>query len=371
MAPGTAAAAPSPEATGTPSGNKVINADPATAVSGIAQSTIAPDAAVQGVITQGTILPSGPTPSPGAPQMAQTEKPVSTVSLAVSAQAAQWPLMAAMPEAAKAPAAEGVTAPSIGGAKATPFGAVKAPARTALAASDGTDQTATAPARSAVSADLGTATLASASPAETTTPQLRDTLSFAADPLSSVANSAAPRVDMGAGYETSRDMSALVDRLVETRAAMRSSAPSQWVSTSIQHAEFGRVSLQIRQDGSDLSVAMTSQDPSFAPAAQAALHSAQSLLQPAAASQSSADNTQDNHQSSQQGQQAQANGNGSSFGNPSSGGQSGSPSGGQERQTPWRQQAPFALDNPSAATQAPAKDETSGAKPSGRSGLLA
>lgn len=66
------------------------------------------------------------------------------------------------------------------------------------------------------------------------------------------------------------DMATLVDRLVEARQAARMAGP-QSVTASIQHGDFGRVSLDFRQDNTGLSVGMTSADPAFAPAAQAAL----------------------------------------------------------------------------------------------------
>ena len=66
------------------------------------------------------------------------------------------------------------------------------------------------------------------------------------------------------------DMATLVDRLVEARQAARMAGP-QSVTASIHHGDFGRVSLDFRQDKTGLSVGMTSADPAFAPAAQAAL----------------------------------------------------------------------------------------------------
>jgi hypothetical protein len=67
------------------------------------------------------------------------------------------------------------------------------------------------------------------------------------------------------------DFAALVDRLVEARNA---SAP-QSIHASLDHAEFGQVSLNFQQDGDDLKVAMSSADPDFARAAQAAAQSGQ------------------------------------------------------------------------------------------------
>lgn len=62
------------------------------------------------------------------------------------------------------------------------------------------------------------------------------------------------------------DFAALVDRLVEARDA----ASPQTVSAAIRHAEFGQVSLRFDQGDNGLSVAMTSADPDFARAVQAA-----------------------------------------------------------------------------------------------------
>lgn len=62
------------------------------------------------------------------------------------------------------------------------------------------------------------------------------------------------------------DFAALVERLSQAREA----ASPQLVRTALQHAEFGRVSLQFRQDDANLSVTMASADPAF----NAAVHSA-------------------------------------------------------------------------------------------------
>ncbi|WDF73258.1 hypothetical protein [Novosphingobium sp. KACC 22771] len=192
------------------------------------------------------------------------------------------------------------------------------------------------------------------------------------DTIGTTLNSSQPSADTSrtaapAITETgvSRDMSALVDRLVETRAAMRAGAPAQWVQTSIQHAEFGRVALQIRQDGDNLSVAMASSDPGFAPAAQAALNNAQSLLQPAAASQSSADAGQNSEQN-----QGQNNPSGSPINGQFSGNFSGNSSGqagGQGQQGATRQQAPFA-NTPTPAPQGQAAADAAAGAPAGRTG---
>ncbi|MCX7865043.1 MAG: hypothetical protein N2423_08435, partial [Novosphingobium sp.] len=62
------------------------------------------------------------------------------------------------------------------------------------------------------------------------------------------------------------DFAQLVDRLVEAREA----AAPQLVRTAVQHAEFGRISLQFSSLPDHLRVTMASADPDFVPAAQAA-----------------------------------------------------------------------------------------------------
>jgi hypothetical protein len=71
--------------------------------------------------------------------------------------------------------------------------------------------------------------------------------------------------------QSGHDFAALIDRLVEAR---ESSAP-QTVQAAISHADFGQVSLRFDHDGNGLTVAMTSADPDFAPAVQAAAASSQ------------------------------------------------------------------------------------------------
>lgn len=71
-----------------------------------------------------------------------------------------------------------------------------------------------------------------------------------------------------------RDFTALLDRLVAAREAMRSE-PTR-VTMALPHAEFGQVRLDFRQDERGLSVSIASSDPGFARAASAALPLAQS-----------------------------------------------------------------------------------------------
>lgn len=88
------------------------------------------------------------------------------------------------------------------------------------------------------------------------------------------------------------DFATLVDRLVEARDA----AMPQAVRAAVHHADFGQISLNFQADDARLSVSMSSADPDFAPAVQAAaaMHSGHS-----------ADNGGGNGGQRQDGQQAQ------------------------------------------------------------------
>lgn len=92
-------------------------------------------------------------------------------------------------------------------------------------------------------------------------------------PVQQIAPLAAPLPQPVAITPAAHDMGALVDRLVEARAAARTAASPLTVTTAIRHAEFGSVSLRFDTAGDGLSVTMASNDPGFAPAAQAALAS--------------------------------------------------------------------------------------------------
>lgn len=70
-----------------------------------------------------------------------------------------------------------------------------------------------------------------------------------------------------------RDFTALLDRLVAAREAMRGEQTR--VSLALPHAEFGQVRLDFRHDERGLSVSLASPDPAFARAASTALPLAQ------------------------------------------------------------------------------------------------
>lgn len=89
---------------------------------------------------------------------------------------------------------------------------------------------------------------------------LRDTQSFT--PVSANAPVATATAPQPAGY----DFATLVDRLVDARDA----AMPQTIRAAVNHADFGQVSLSFQADDHRLAVSMTSADPDFAPAVQAA-----------------------------------------------------------------------------------------------------
>ena len=68
-----------------------------------------------------------------------------------------------------------------------------------------------------------------------------------------------------------QDLAALVDRLVEARGAAQAGTAAGPVSTTLTHADFGRVSVHFAPDAKGLNVTLSSTDPTFAGAAQAAL----------------------------------------------------------------------------------------------------
>lgn len=93
-------------------------------------------------------------------------------------------------------------------------------------------------------------------------------LPMAADGAAQAGAQTVPGIAPATGADLPRqDFAALVERLVEARSA----GAAQSTHASVQHAEFGQVSLKFQQDGGDLSVSMTSADPDFAIAAQAAM----------------------------------------------------------------------------------------------------
>jgi hypothetical protein len=96
----------------------------------------------------------------------------------------------------------------------------------------------------------------------TATPIVADGLTQTATPAPITTAASAPTIEM-----PRHDFAALVERLVEARHA----STTQSTHASVTHSEFGQVSLNFQQDGKDLSVSMSSADPDFALAVQAAM----------------------------------------------------------------------------------------------------
>lgn len=82
-----------------------------------------------------------------------------------------------------------------------------------------------------------------------------------------IANAVPAATSIPAAAEQPHDFATLVDRLSEAREA----ASPQVVRTALQHAEFGRISLQFRHDDANLSVTMANADPTFTSAVQGAV----------------------------------------------------------------------------------------------------
>ena len=103
------------------------------------------------------------------------------------------------------------------------------------------------------------------------------------------------------------DFAALIDRLVEARQAAQAGMSGQTVLAAVNHAEFGQLSLQFRQDAAGLSVTLASSDPDLARAVQAAAPASQTSSNndsPAAQRQDASGQAQSQSQSqSQQPQQ--------------------------------------------------------------------
>lgn len=84
--------------------------------------------------------------------------------------------------------------------------------------------------------------------------------------------SSVPTIEQTSARASERpaDFTQIVDRLFAARDVATEGRAPQPVAVSLSHAEFGKVSLHFTADKSGLTVAMTSGDPGFAPAVQAA-----------------------------------------------------------------------------------------------------
>lgn len=89
---------------------------------------------------------------------------------------------------------------------------------------------------------------------------------LAAQDMRSAAAASLSPAPNAPGDAQRHDFAAIVDRLVEAREAVQ----PQTVKAAINHTAFGQVALNFDYSGSSLTVSMRSDDPAFAPAAQAA-----------------------------------------------------------------------------------------------------
>ncbi|NBC37514.1 hypothetical protein GTZ99_13240 [Novosphingobium sp. FSY-8] len=247
---------------------------PAPAAPPVVQSSTAQMIAAQAAVTQ---TGAATAQQPQRPAAAIVQRGAPVVSSAA-------PLRADAAPAAPAPQGPAVTASVLtDGESAAPVDvtpaqplhtAPAAPARAAAAASrpaTPTGQTSSNPLVPHSTTD-GTATQDHSTPI----PQAVSAGTLAdATPLSSTSG-AATLQPVSATDNTGPDMAALVDRLVETRAAARTAlagtGTAAQLHTAISHAEFGRVSIALTQDEDHVSVSLRSADPDFAPTAQAALN---------------------------------------------------------------------------------------------------
>lgn len=217
-------------------------------------------------------------PQPGEPTIQVAPNP-SVPAPSIQNVAANAPAQAAAPAAPAAPAVPVLTVPAapadtapavvtVVPAQAQPQAqlggqAVTARIKVAAKAADGQPAAAADPAEPAAPALR--AALADRAPAVAPEPTA-PTVPLAADGQAQAAPAAPAATAATAGLPR-HDFAALVDRLIEARNA----SATNTVHASVNHAEFGRVSLQFQQDGKDLSVAMSSADPEFAVAVQAAM----------------------------------------------------------------------------------------------------
>lgn len=124
----------------------------------------------------------------------------------------------------------------------------------------------TAQAEMPSAAALATLTVRDAPIAAPTGAEITTSIAPAAAPMAQAGSPAAASFAAAPVRETPQDFAGLVERLVQARET----AMPQTLHAAITHADFGEVQLRFEQDDNGLSVSMTSADPAFARAAQAA-----------------------------------------------------------------------------------------------------
>lgn len=114
----------------------------------------------------------------------------------------------------------------------------------------------------------GTIASAAAAPTDLIAPDAPLLAAAPVVPAENGAPAAAP-VTVPTQNERPADFTQIVDRLIAARDAAGVDGQVQPLRVSLQHAEFGKISLKFEQDRQGLSVSMTSADPAFAQAVQA------------------------------------------------------------------------------------------------------
>lgn len=186
-----------------------------------------------------------------APQVAAPE-PIIAAALAKRVPAPRM----AMP----LPARSGETKPAIGGTLPNTRAAKPEPSL----ASAPPQPTANALAQAALPGDLAAASTDSASPAGAISPNPTALVASAPPPPQAPS---APRIDARADAISAQQQSA-IDQVGDLREALRSARPAM----TLQHAEFGAVSLRLEaMGGGDWRAVLASRDPGFVPAIHAAL----------------------------------------------------------------------------------------------------
>lgn len=115
--------------------------------------------------------------------------------------------------------------------------------------------------------DLSAETVRPATPAPILPVTAIAALAAATPDIAPAQQAAAPTVSSPATTTERHDFTAMIDKLTEARELAR---PGR-ADMHLAHREFGQVSVQFELAGHALKVAMTSADPGFAPAVQAAL----------------------------------------------------------------------------------------------------
>lgn len=245
------------------SANNAISAE--LADEGVAAAPQPPVAAVLAA----AVVPAQPQPAqasdkadPAVPARGAAPSPVSARNGAVSALApamAEQPKPASDPAARMSPPAEGATPAALAAAKVKANGTAAQPFAVTITTDDKPQAQAarTLPMGGQIPRELRVE-LVETPVATVTAPSAMPSAAHAAAPLPTAPQA----VQSGA-----QDFSTLVDRLV----AARDAAQGDVVRVALPHAEFGRVALHFRNDDSGLSVTMTSADPGFARAVNAAL----------------------------------------------------------------------------------------------------